>query len=718
MKKIGILSITILSLLFTGCLGIFGGFDGLDSLGDLIIRVDFSPAVETVGIELVEVVLENKHESYLLLLTPDNEFQEEVSLVKGSWNYIIQARGRDGYLVGNREAGTVLVSKNRSFVLPITVGASEPLSHSLLPAVSGLSASLDPEGVFITWNTVYEPGVLEIYRRLLEDQRWKRVGQVSASDTWFLDDTAEGHGYQYTIRYLSDLGYGGPLHPEVDVTHALLDGAIRFKHQFPEVLRPSAGRRLVHTQFTASDVFFHDSFDDLIIHFYTEEAYSRRYGLLEAEGLKILREMPSLQAVLAEPGPNSSHSLEEWSTWSGKDFYIEPNLKIMRPTAYIPNDPYYPEQWSYPSIWLPQAWSVQTGSSRIRVGVLDTGIDASHPDLMRRVDTLGGYNFVDGNKDTHDRHGHGTHVAGIIGAVTNNHQGAAGVMWDVTLVPIKVLSDSGAGTILDVADGILYAANLHDSIKNPNPVHVINLSLGAALENSETIGRAVRKVAKHTDITMVAATGNRNEPVFYPAAFPEVIAVGSVEPNQEGEPTRAPYSNYGPEVELVAFGGTEFLPILSTGLNGGYAEKWGTSMAAPQVSGVIGLMLANGVEPSAVRPILQTTAVDLGPEGRDSEFGYGLVHAYWAVSGIQNVKVVVGKRVGDEIEAVAETVVPLGVRDMAPLAVPQGWYQVYAWLDLGEAGRIDPGDYLFESLPRQFIEGESVHVEMLLEEVH
>ena len=73
---------------------------------------------------------------------------------------------------------------------------------------------------------------------------------------------------------------------------------------------------------------------------------------------------------------------------------------------------------------------------------------------------------------------------------------------------------------------------------------------------------------------------------------------------------------------------------------------------------------------------------------------------------------------GDEIEAVAETVVPLGVRDMAPLAVPQGWYQVYAWLDLGEAGRIDPGDYLFESLPRQFIEGESVHVEMLLEEVH
>ena len=187
-------------------------------------------------------------------------------------------------------------------------------------------------------------------------------------------------------------------------------------------------------------------------------------------------------------------------------------------------------------------------------------------------------------------------------------------MWDVTLVPIKVLSDSGTGTILDVADGILYAANLHDRIKNPNPVHVMNLSLGADLKISETIGRAVRKVAKYTDIIMVAATGNRSEPVLYPAAFPEVIAVGSVEPNQESEPTRAPYSNYGPEVELVAFGGSESLPILSTGLKSGYGDVGDIHGSTPCFRSDW-FDAGHGIEPSAVRPILQTTAVDLGPEG-------------------------------------------------------------------------------------------------------
>lgn len=711
MKKIGIVALTILSLLLTGCLGLFGV---KNVLGEVFVRIEFSPEVETAHIELVEVVLEKGQEAYLLLLTPEGDFQERASLPAGNWQCSAQARNGDGYLVGNTERESVLVTQNRSSVLSVTVNSCEP--QILLPAVSGLSASLDPEGVLVSWDVFHEPGMLEIYSRSLEGKLWKRVGRVSASDLSFLHNTAEGHLYEYTIRYLSDGGYGGPLHPKVAVSHALLGGTISFKHQFPEIPQISTGRRLVRTQSTVSDMFDDGQFDDLIIHFYSEEAFSRRYELLKAEGLEILREMPSLQAVLAKPGPNSPRSLEEWSTWSGEDYYVEPNLKIMRPLECIPNDLYYSEQWTYPLIRLPRAWQIHTGNSSIRIGVLDTGIDPNHPDLRGRVDVDGGYNFVDRQRDTSDKHGHGTHVAGIIGAVTNNNQGVAGVMWDVTLVPIKVLSDSGAGTISDLADGILYAAGLYDHVDNPNPVHLINLSLGAHIK-SDLLQDAVEQVATKTDIIMVAASGNDGSQVMNPAAYEEVIAVGSVEPNQRGEPTRADYSNYGPEVELAAFGGTESLPILSTGLGSGFAEKWGTSMAAPHVSGVIGLMLSNGIHPSAVRSILQTTAVDLGPEGRDDEYGCGLVNAYWAVSGVQNLKIIVGKRVGDQIEAAAQSLVPLGVKEIPHLAVPQGTYEVYAWLDLGDAGRIDSGDYIFQSSLLHFEEDGQIDLDMILEEV-
>jgi len=310
-----------------------------------------------------------------------------------------------------------------------------------------------------------------------------------------------------------------------------------------------------------------------------------------------------------------------------------------------PNDQFYPLQWHYPKINLPAAWDVTTGAPVI-VAVVDTGIRFDHQDLQGV--TVQGYDFIDNDSNptdpgcvtAPDDPSHGTHVAGTIAALTNNGVGVAGVTWGgasgVKIMPVRALDGCGHGTDVAAASGIIYAAD--------NGAKVINLSL-RFLASPQVVQDAVN-YAYNRGVTLVAAAGNDNGPVGYPAAYPNVIAVAAIACDN----TKASYSNFGPEISVAAPGGdtpdcdgdgspdwvlsTWWSPNLSSGNYYGYEQ--GTSMAAPHVSGVAALLISRGiVGPSAIRNRLQQTATDLGATGWDQYFGWGLVNAAAAV-GVTN----------------------------------------------------------------------------------
>jgi thermitase len=284
--------------------------------------------------------------------------------------------------------------------------------------------------------------------------------------------------------------------------------------------------------------------------------------------------------------------------------------------SYSPNDPRYPEQWHLPSISAPQAWDVTTGSSDVTIAVVDTGVDYTHQDLKDKC--VAGYNYVDRTSDPMDDHGHGTHVAGIAAASGNNSTGVAGTDWKARIMPIKVLDSQGSGYDSDVAAGIRYAAD--------HGAEVINMSLGSP-DYSYTLSEAVN-YAHNKGVVIVAAAGNESTSVSYPAACDHVIAVGALESND----SLAYFSNRGSDLDVTAPG----VSILST-VPGGYGKMSGTSMASPLVAGCASLVLTAhpGYSASQVEQALKNGATDLGSPGFDTNYGYGKVNAYAAVSGAQ-----------------------------------------------------------------------------------
>jgi subtilisin family serine protease len=343
-----------------------------------------------------------------------------------------------------------------------------------------------------------------------------------------------------------------------------------------------------------------------------------------------------------------------------------------RHAARLPNDRLYPFQsWHYEMIDLPEAWQYTTGGSDVLVAVVDDGVRFDHPDLAPNL-TTDGYDFVSmqptiicgtvldaaGDGDGYDPDptipikydpvtcapedagGHGVHVAGTIGAVGNDRAGVTGVNWSVRIRPVRVLGIGGSGSLYDIAQGILYAAGLPADdgagglVQAPSRAAIINLSLGG-YANSTELQNAVQ-AAHAAGSLLIAAAGNDGVSVpMYPAAYPEVVSVSAVGP----EGTLASYSNFGSTVDIAAPGGDmargDFtFGVLSTMWNfaqGRPTHQWtnGTSMAAPHVSGVAALLLAQQPSLSAaqLRARLLDYAVDLGAPGRDDLYGHGLLNA-------------------------------------------------------------------------------------------
>jgi type VII secretion-associated serine protease mycosin len=287
------------------------------------------------------------------------------------------------------------------------------------------------------------------------------------------------------------------------------------------------------------------------------------------------------------------------------------------------NDPYYMSQTStsISQVRAPAAWDVTTGAPGFVVAVVDSGV-SSHPDLAGKL--LPGWDYVNNDNNPADDNGHGTMVAGIIGAATNNATGIAGLCWGCAIMPVKVLDANASGSYANIASGITYAAD--------HGAKVINLSLGGSTTSS-TLQSAV-DYAVSKGAVVVAASGNQScACVLYPAAYPNAMAVGSVDKYN----VRYSYSNWGPSLDLVA-PGTNW--ATSNATQSGYAAFSGTSSATPVVAALAALVrsLMPSLPPSAVASLLESSALDLGSSGRDDEYGFGEVDfaaAIQAAGGLQ-----------------------------------------------------------------------------------
>ena len=356
------------------------------------------------------------------------------------------------------------------------------------------------------------------------------------------------------------------------------------------------------------------------------------------------------QRVKARRGERVEALLERYRSRLDVE-YAEPNY--IAHTLLTPNDPYYSYQWhlfntSYGGIQLGTAWDTTSGSDVV-VAVVDTGVayenyqkDLLSPVYYKAPDLastqfVAGYDFVENDTHPNDDEGHGTHVTGTIAQSTNNGLGVAGVAYGAKIMPVKVLNKQGSGTYADIADGIRFAAD--------NGAEVINLSLGGSSPSS--VLEDALAYAYINGVTIVAAAGNSNSSApSYPAAYDAyVISVGATRYDE----TRAPYSNYGSTVDVVAPGGDLTIDQNNDGYGDGVLQQtfgnkvtnqWGyyfyqgTSMASPHIAGVAALVLSIGGTidtPSEVREVLQSTADDIGSPGKDTIYGYGLVNAAAAV---------------------------------------------------------------------------------------
>lgn len=365
------------------------------------------------------------------------------------------------------------------------------------------------------------------------------------------------------------------------------------------------------------------------------------------------------------------------------------------PGGFVPNDPLFEKQWNLQLINMPKAWQTSHGKGVI-VAVLDTGIAYEDYGDFKQVPDLKGVKFVEGydfvNNDAHadDDHGHGTHVAGTIAQATDNGVGVAGIAFEATLMPVKVLDHFGSGSTAGIADAIRWAAD--------HGAKVINMSLGgggrsAVMENAVTY-------ARKKGVVVVCAAGNGGRGVVeYPAAYPGSVAVAAVGPTGQ----KAPYSSWGKELDVAAPGGDksqgEEAGVLQNTIDPSdpsqsvYAWYQGTSMATPHVAGLAALLFAaGGKNPDQVEKALFASARPAaGTRGWSEQYGHGVIDAEAALKAIKSADT--SELLPTEVQAAQQariepepSALAYGPLDWAPMAWAAGLL-AFVLLTLGRKER-------------------------------
>ncbi|MBI4518303.1 MAG: S8 family serine peptidase [Deltaproteobacteria bacterium] len=282
------------------------------------------------------------------------------------------------------------------------------------------------------------------------------------------------------------------------------------------------------------------------------------------------------------------------------------------PPAMLSADPYMADAYHLARIECPAAWDVSTGSASAPIAILDSGVDASHPDLAAKV--MAGFNVFDNTGDTRDLSGHGTMVAGVAAAASDNEMGIAGVAWSNPIMPVRVTDTDGFAYTSTLAAGLVWAAD--------HGARVANISF--AIFGGQSLEAAAQYFASQGGVTFAAA-GNDGF-AHRDQANPWIISVAATDRNNQ----RATFSSTGPYVDLAAPG----VAIPTTARDGGYAKASGTSFSSPIAAGVAGLLLGANPDltPAQIGDLLAANARDLGAAGYDENYGWGLVNAADAVA--------------------------------------------------------------------------------------
>lgn len=325
-------------------------------------------------------------------------------------------------------------------------------------------------------------------------------------------------------------------------------------------------------------------------------------ALVEKAGFDRIKDLPLVNGMVVMVPPQAEAA---FANRPGV-FRVEDDTVVSATGKPSVAQPLESVQWGIARIGADQTWTTSTASG-VKVAIIDTGIDLTHPDLAANI--KGGINLINGKKNANDDNGHGSHVAGIVAAIDNNI-GVVGAGNAASLYAVKVLDKSGMGWTSDIIAGLGWCVD--------NGIQVANMSLGSDYYNA-TLASAVQ-AAHGAGLIMVAAAGNDGGAVDYPAALPQVIAVSATNSND----IVMGWSSRGPEV-LIAAPGSD---IYSTYRGGAYANLSGTSMAAPHVTGAVALKLqtAPGLSPTDMASLLARTATWL-PSASAQEQGAGLVNA-------------------------------------------------------------------------------------------
>lgn len=373
-----------------------------------------------------------------------------------------------------------------------------------------------------------------------------------------------------------------------------------------------------------------------------------------------LRNRLSEYVVIEVPDGQDAESLKKSIEQLPSVEFVEYDVVVrIADVTVTPNDSYFPTH-QYPlrntgaqppadpgtvgaDLEMEAAWAHTTGDTSVVLAIIDTGIDVDHPDLDDRIwyntdesvdgtdeDNNGyisdfrGWNFFSNNNNIDDDHSHGTHCAGIAAAESDNGIGMTGMDWNCRIMVLKALGSTGSGSALDIAEAITYAVD--------NGADIVSMSLGSYSASSAEQNAV--QYALNSGVTVFAAMGNDDDSLpHFPAAFPEVIAVGATDSddNRAHPFCGAPGSNYGDYIDICAPGDW----VWSTVPDGSYSYKCGTSMATPHAAGLAALIksLRPGFTPAEVRALMRATAEDQVGRVSEDTPGFDVYHGWGRING-------------------------------------------------------------------------------------